>query len=196
MPVSRSLRINVVPVDYVAKAVAQLTFEPKAKGQTFHVVAPYESLPKLGELLDFVQKWAKTELACKLPSPICLPMSASSMKTALKLQRAFTGDRRVSDALISLSPYFSENRQFNRDNLDNLLGSYDFKWQEIMPKLLELRGLQQFLPPLRPHRARAGPLRLRKQKPPSHLLRPNRGQNSKRKLPKRCAKIFWLQPVH
>ena len=70
MPVSRSLRINVVPVDYVAKAVTQLTFEPKAEGKTFHVVAPYESLPKLGELMDFVQKWAKTELACKLPSPI------------------------------------------------------------------------------------------------------------------------------
>ena len=82
MPVSRSLRINIVPVDYVAKAVAQLTFEPKAEGKTFHVVAPYESLPKLGELMDFVQKWAKTELACKLPSPIYMSMSASSMKTA------------------------------------------------------------------------------------------------------------------
>jgi long-chain acyl-CoA synthetase len=144
MPVSRSLRINVVPVDYVAKTVVQLTFEPKAKGQTFHVVAPYESLPKLGELLDFVQKWAKTELSCKLPSPICLPMSTSSMKTALKLQRVFTGDRRISDALISLSPYFSENRQFNRDNLNNLLGPYDFKWQEIMPKLLNFAVYNSF----------------------------------------------------
>ncbi|MCL4430152.1 MAG: SDR family oxidoreductase, partial [Chloroflexi bacterium] len=144
MPVSRSLRVNVVPVDYVAKTVVQLTFEPKAKGQTFHVVAPYESLPKLGELLDFVQKWAKTELACKLPSPICLPISTSSMKTALKLQSAFTGDRRVSDALISLSPYFSENRQFNRDNIDNILGPYDFKWQEITPKLLDYAVYNSF----------------------------------------------------
>ena len=134
----------MVPVDYVAKAVAQLTFEPKAEGQTFHVVAPYESLPRLGELLDFVQKWAKTELACKLPSPIYLPMSASSMKAVLKLQRAFTGDRHISDALISLSPYFSENRQFNRDNLDTLLGSYDLKWQEIMPKLLDYAVYNSF----------------------------------------------------
>ena len=137
MPVSRSLTINVVPVDYVAKVIAQLTFEPKAVGQTFHVIAPYESLPRLGELMDFVQKWAKTELSCKLPSPIYLPMSPSLRGTTLKLQRVFTGDRRVSDALISLAPYFSESRQFNRDNLDNLLGSYDFKWKEIMPKLLD-----------------------------------------------------------
>jgi long-chain acyl-CoA synthetase len=137
MPVSSSLKINVVPVDYAAKTIVQLTFEPKAKGQTFHVVAPYESLPKLGELLEFVQKWAKTELSSKIPKPIFLPMSASSMKTTLKLQRTLTGNRRVSDALISLSPYFSENRQFKRDNLNNILGPYDFKWQEIMPKLLQ-----------------------------------------------------------
>jgi long-chain acyl-CoA synthetase len=144
MPVNRHLRINVVPVDYVAKAVVQLTFEPKAEGKTFHVVAPYKSLPKLGELLDFVQKWAKTELNCKLPSPICLPMSASSMKTVLKLQSAFTGDRRISDALISLSPYFSENRQFSRNNIDNLLGIYDFKWQETIPKLLDYAVYNSF----------------------------------------------------
>ena len=51
MPVSRSLRINIVPVDYVATSVVKLTFNPKAEGLNFHLVAPYESLPKLGELL-------------------------------------------------------------------------------------------------------------------------------------------------
>ena len=144
MPVSSSLRINIVPVDYVAMSIAYLTFEPKAHGKTFHIVAPYESLPKLGELLDLAKKWAKSELSCKLPNPIYLPMSPSSMKTVLKIQRAFTGDRKVSDALISLSPYFSENRQFNRDNLDNLLGQYNFNWQEIMPKLLEYAVYNSF----------------------------------------------------
>jgi len=144
MPVSRSLKINVVPVDYVAKTIAQLTFEPKAKGQTFHLIAPYESLPQLGELMTFVQKWAKTELLCKLPSPIYLPLSPFSMKAALKLQREFTGDRRVSDALINLAPYFSENRQFKRDNLDKILGPYELKWQEIMLKLLDFAVYNSF----------------------------------------------------
>ncbi|HEX7481963.1 MAG TPA: SDR family oxidoreductase, partial [Candidatus Bathyarchaeia archaeon] len=80
MPVSSSLRINMVPVDYVAMAIAQLTFEPKAEGRSFHLVAPYDSLPKLGEVLDLAQKWAKTELSNRLPNPIYLPMSPSSMK--------------------------------------------------------------------------------------------------------------------
>ncbi len=44
LPVNRSLRINIVPVDYVAKSVVKLTFNPKAEGRNFHLVAPYESL--------------------------------------------------------------------------------------------------------------------------------------------------------
>jgi long-chain acyl-CoA synthetase len=95
-------------------------------------------------VLLFVQKWAKENLNCKLASPICLPMSPGSMKTALKIQRAFTGNSRVSDALISLSPYFSENRQYNRNNLDRLMGTYDFKWQEVLPKLLEYAVYNSF----------------------------------------------------
>jgi len=144
MPVSRSLRINIVPVDYVAKAVTQLTFEPNAEGQTFHVVAPHESLPKLEELMSFVRKWARAELACKLPNPLFLPMSPSSMKTVLKVQRTFTGDHQVSNELITLSPYFSEDRQFRRDNIDKLLGPYELKWQEIMPNLLSFAVYNSF----------------------------------------------------
>jgi long-chain acyl-CoA synthetase len=144
MPVSRSLRINIVPVDYVAKAVVELTFDSRAAGKTFHTVAPYDSLPKLGEVMDFVQKWAKTDLGCKLKSPIYMPMSPSQMKAAIKLQRIFTGDKKNSDALISLSPYFSENRQFSRTNIDALLGPYDFKWQTVLPKLLEYAVYNSF----------------------------------------------------
>ncbi|HLN88819.1 MAG TPA: SDR family oxidoreductase, partial [Candidatus Binatia bacterium] len=62
MPVGRSLRINVIPVDYIADAVAKLTFDPNAVGLTFHLVAPHQTLITVGELLDFLQKWAKTEL--------------------------------------------------------------------------------------------------------------------------------------
>jgi long-chain acyl-CoA synthetase len=116
--------------------VTQLTFEPKAAGKTFHVVAPYEALPKLGEVMAYVRKWAETELGCKLQKPVFLPMSTSQMKAAIKLQRAFSGDRKVSDALLQLSPYFSENRRFSRANLDALLGTYDFNWREVLPKLL------------------------------------------------------------
>jgi long-chain acyl-CoA synthetase len=146
MPVSRSLRINVVPVDYVAEAVAKLTFDPEAVGQTFHLVAPYQSLITLKELLEIVQKWARTELCVKLPRPICIPMSVSLMKAVIRLQRVFQRrNRRISDALSALAPYFSENRQFQRTNTDRLLGVYNPQWKEIWPHLLEYAAYNSFL---------------------------------------------------
>ena len=146
LPVSRSLRINIVPVDYVASSVVKLTFNPKAKGLNFHLVAPYESLPKLGELLGAVNKWAGTNLGIKLPRFFSVGMSASMMKGFLRLQRAVKpGGRKAVDALISLSPYFSENRQFHRSNLDELLGPYNMNWQKILPHLLEYATYHGFL---------------------------------------------------
>jgi long-chain acyl-CoA synthetase len=146
MPVSGSLRINVIPVDYVAKAVAELTFDPNAIGLTFHLVTPYQSLLTVGELLDFVQKWARTELGFKLPKPICIPMSTSSMKAVLKFQKVFLrNNRRTSDALVALAPYFSENRQFQRNNTDKLLGAYNPLWKEILPHLFENAVYNSFL---------------------------------------------------
>jgi len=146
MPVGRSLRINAITVDYVADAVTKLTFDPNAVGLTFHLIAPHESLLTVGELLEIVQKWARTELGVKLPRPICIPMSASSMKAVIKLQRVFQRkNRRVSDALIALAPYFSENRQFQRTNTDKLLGTYNPQWKEILPHLLEYAVYNSFL---------------------------------------------------
>jgi long-chain acyl-CoA synthetase len=145
MPVKRTLRINVVPVDYVAEAIARLTFEPKAEGLNFHLVAPYESLPTLEGMIRLVREWAKTNLGVKLPPPIYIGMSPSRMRTLLKLQRALTGgNRRVSDALTSLAPYFSENRTLQRDNGDRLLGVYNFDWQQVLPRLLEYATYHSF----------------------------------------------------
>ena len=145
LPVSPSLKVNVVPVNYVAKSIIQLTFDAKANGLTFHLVAPYESLPTLGELVRFLRTWAKNQLEVKLPRPIFLNVPRSSMKSLLKLQRAFQKrDQRVADTLISLAPYFSENRHFERQNLDTLLGSYDMKWKEILPHLLDYAVYNSF----------------------------------------------------
>ena len=137
MPVKRSLRVNVVPVDYVTKAIAKLTFEPEAEGLNFHLVAPFDSLPTLKDLIDNVQEWARTNLALKLPAPIFVGMSSSATKAMFKFQRVFESDKRVSNALISLAPYFSENRELQRNNVDKLLGKYNMNWREILPHLLE-----------------------------------------------------------
>ncbi len=145
VPVSRSLRLNVIPVDYVAEAVTKLTFNPKAIGLTFHLVAPSKSLLTVGELLSYVKEWAEAELGVKLSRPVFVPMSASFMKAILRLQQVFLRkNRRETDALTSLAPYFSENRQFGRTNTDKLLGAYNPRWIEILPRLLEYAVYNSF----------------------------------------------------
>jgi long-chain acyl-CoA synthetase len=138
MPVKRNQKINLAPVDYVAKTIAQLTFNAQAAGKTFHVVAPYDSLPTIGEMLDYVQTWAKANLGVNLPKPLYVNISAGNMKRLLGVQRALQPrNRRFSDALASLAPYFSEKHQFQRQNVDQLLGLYKFQWQAVLPHLLE-----------------------------------------------------------
>ena len=145
MPVSPSLKINMVPVDYVAKTIVQLTNESAAEGLNFHIVAPNETLPTLGELLEFVRRWSEDKLGTRLSKPIFFNMSASTFKTLLRLQAVFQRkDKRTKNALISLAPYFNENCQFQRHNVDRLVGPYDMKWQEILPHLLEYATYHSF----------------------------------------------------
>ena len=52
LPASPKLRVNLVPVDYVAQAVASLTMDPRAAGLTFHLTVSPENLPTARERLD------------------------------------------------------------------------------------------------------------------------------------------------
>ena len=69
------------------KSGSATDFEPKAEGLNFHLVAPYESLPTLGELLDLFRGGQKT-IWVQASNPDIHSMSAFIMKTLLKLQRS------------------------------------------------------------------------------------------------------------
>ena len=53
IPVSGNVKINLVPVDYIADAVVELTFNQKTEGMTFHVTAPYSTLPDVEGIYRF-----------------------------------------------------------------------------------------------------------------------------------------------
>ena len=69
-PVDPSLKINMVPGDYVSEAIAKLTFDPKAEGLTFHLTLPEEALPTVREMIHFTREWAAERLHVRLPSPV------------------------------------------------------------------------------------------------------------------------------
>ena len=121
VPARRDLRVNIVPVDYVADAIVRLTFDPRAVGTTFHLTTPTDELPTAGDVLAFARRWAREHLGVRLPSPVFLPIG-------LRL-----GGRTVR----LLRPYFRERRRFRRDHADELLGPTVPDWHDYLPTLLE-----------------------------------------------------------
>lgn len=145
-PVRSSLKVNLIPVDYVADAVVKLTFEQKAEGLNFHLTAPYDSLPTAKEMVQFSRKWASENLGVKLPRPLFIPAPTGATKGRYRTQKVVQKNRRgFLDALITLAPYFNERRKFQRDNVDRFLGPYELNWQKFLPKILEFATYQGFL---------------------------------------------------
>ena len=120
VPGRRGARVDIVPVDYVADAIARLTFDPGAGGLTFHLTAPLEALPTAAELTDLVREWARERLDRRLPRPLFLPVARFAA-------------RAVDSRLV---PYLAGPPRFDRANSDRLLGPYDLDWHEFLPRLL------------------------------------------------------------
>lgn len=138
LPVKSSSKINLIPVDYVADAVVKLTFNSQAEGQTFHLTAPNESLPTVGELITFVRKWSKENLYFPLPYPVFASGLIPLMKR-LSSSKLLTSapTRRILQTIDALAPYFNEDRQFSLQNIEKFMGPYKLDWKEFLPKLLE-----------------------------------------------------------
>jgi long-chain acyl-CoA synthetase len=120
IPARGRARIDVVPVDYVADAVAALTFEAEAKGVTCHLTAPLEALPTAAELTEFTRGWARARLGVRLPRPLFLPFARFA-------------SRRIDPRLL---PYLEGPPRFERTNAERLLGRYELDWREFLPRLL------------------------------------------------------------
>jgi long-chain acyl-CoA synthetase len=138
IPVSPSMKINLVPVDYVADAVVDLTFDSRAVNKTFHLTAPNDHLPTIKELFKFVKTWGLENLDIKLNDPLYLPLDTSFIKKLASYGNLF-GKRtaKLLETVHTLSPYFNENREYQRDNIDEILGPYKYKWKDLLPKILE-----------------------------------------------------------
>lgn len=135
LPTDSTAKINMVPVDYVADSISRLTFMNEAEGLTFHLCPSHESLPTLSEFLSYVRLWVKANMDIKthqvhfIPIPAPKPVSMEQLMNT-RSKEGLTGKLR------ELRPYFSIKKQYNRDNVDRLLGNYSFNWRDSLPKLL------------------------------------------------------------
>jgi len=143
LPADPKLRVNLVPVDYVAQAVAALTFDPRAAGLTFHLTAPHDALPQAGELVGCVRQWARERLNLRLPRVWFLPLRLANR--AYRAERPAPRADRGLASLAELLPYLNGRQQFQRDNTDRLLGPYALQWRDFFPRLLEYAVRMGFL---------------------------------------------------
>ena len=129
VPARRGVPVNIVPVDYVADAIARLTFDAAAEGRTFHLTTPADRLPTAGEVVGFARRVAREHLGVRLPRPVFVPVgSAIGGRTG-----------RV------LAPYFRERRRFRRDHADEVLGPEVPDPRDYLPVLLEHAAAHGFL---------------------------------------------------
>ena len=151
LPVDPDLPLNLVPVDYVADAVARLTFCPEAEGLNFHLTAPTASLPTARELVEFARAWARKELGLRLPKPVFvrLPLPQQRYHPGREPSPLGRSARKLLgpqwNGLLTLLPYFNERKQFQRGNVDLLLGPYPLDWRDFVPRLLAYAVDQGFL---------------------------------------------------
>lgn len=146
LPANADLPVNIVPVDYVAAAIAHLTFVPPAAGLTFHLVAPHDALPKAGELVEQVRQWAHTYLSLQLPKPLFIPLPQWITRGRYQPKRRTTQKQTgILDDLLALAPYFNEQITFRRDNVDRLLGPYNVQWRAMLPHLLAYAVYRGFM---------------------------------------------------
>lgn len=145
LPARPGLRVNIVPVDYVADAIVRLAFNPRAAGQTFHLTPPHEDLPTARELGEFVRQWAQEQLHLTLPRPFYLPLPIPAQWLRRALKPGANPARSTLSAILSLLPYYNQQRRFRRENTDRLLGSYAFKWRDLLPPILEYASYMGFM---------------------------------------------------
>jgi long-chain acyl-CoA synthetase len=146
IPIDPAMRVNLVPVDYVAGAVVRLTFLPEATGLNFHLVSPWERLPTARELLNFVRNFAREQMKIRIPRPLFLPLPVPATRSRYKAQAFMERDKKsILDPLLTIVPYFREKRHFLRDNVDRLLGPYDFRWPELLRPMVEYAVARGFM---------------------------------------------------
>ncbi len=145
-PIRKSLRVNMVPVDYVAKAIVRLTYEEDAAGKTFHLTAPKEQQPTVGELMEAVRDWAGQNLHMKLNRPLFVPIPfLGKIGASYNMARHPSDKKSVWTNLLSLAPYFTENKTFDTTNTRHFLGAYNLDWPTYLPRLLQYAVDRNFL---------------------------------------------------
>ncbi len=146
LPISKQTGINILPADYVARAVVDIAFSPAAEGRVFHLTCPEARQPRAGELTAHVRAWAKQHLAVNLPRVWFLPLPAlKKIGLAYNMRKRENRRKTTATNLLTLLPYFYGSQAFDRSNTDALIGADVPDWHAYIDALLDFACRKNFM---------------------------------------------------
>lgn len=145
LPISSRRTVNVIPVDYVAHQVADLTLNTETEGRTFHLTAPANQLPHVGELIELVRTWAHEQLNIDVPRPLYIPMPFLRAVGRRYNARLSAKSHSLTSNLTALMPYFFDDHVFDRTNTDRFGGAYNSDWRIFLPRMLDYACRHNFM---------------------------------------------------
>ena len=147
IPVSAQHRLDMAPVDFVARVVVQALLDPAAEGKTFHAFSPADMQPTTGELLAAVRDWAINNLQYDPGTPHFVPLPGVAGLGRARNNAASAAPKPKSPVqnMLALAPYFAERRSYDTSNTQALMGDAWPNWHDYLPKLLSYATRKGFL---------------------------------------------------
>lgn len=145
-PIRKSMHVNMIPVDYVAHAIVQITYSNLAVGKTFHLTTPSSMQPTVAELIDAVRNWTNKNLSIQLPKPLFFPLPfLSQIGATYNLSQHQSTKKSMLRNMLSLAPYFTENKIYDTTNTESIIGTYSLDWKDYLPHILDYAVSKNFL---------------------------------------------------
>jgi nucleoside-diphosphate-sugar epimerase len=123
LPGTNDTLVDVVPCDYVSRALTDLALDRDADGVTYHLASGADAMP-LGELLDRTYAhWATlAERPGALVRPVLTDLETYRLFEATVLETAEPGLRRIARALSHFVPQLAHAKTFETARADAALG--------------------------------------------------------------------------
>lgn len=147
MPISAGMKVNMVPVDYVARLSVAALDAPQAHRAVLHAVVEQDQQPTVGELLAAVRTWARENLHVDLPKPVFMPLPLAAWAGRKRNLGNVHKPKRKGFAqnMLALAPYFTENRTFETAKARSVLSQEPPAWSDYLSILLEYAVRAGFL---------------------------------------------------
>jgi long-chain acyl-CoA synthetase len=85
-------------------------------------------------------------MGLKLPRPVFLPLPVPATRARYKAQGMVNPKGKgLLEGLLTIVPYFKERRRFLRNNIDRLLGTYDFCWEKVLAAMMDFAVSRSFM---------------------------------------------------